>query len=140
LKIIGYKDQFLENGFYYIDATLIYAPSVFHKIRFMVDTGCQITTIGVRDSLPIYRYIPPVITSTSGVGGSMPTSVLSNCALAFDLLQSVHMERLSKIHVLKPPITTQNFNTIMRIPSTLGADILSRYYLSFDINSVTLEK
>jgi len=139
LKIIGYKDL-LETGFYYIDAALIYAPTVFHKIRFMVDTGCQITTIGVRDSLSFYQHIPQATTLTIGVGGDMPTSILPNCALAFDLLQSVHLERLSKINVLKPVITPQNFNTVMSIPSTLGADILSRYYLSFDVNSVTLEK
>ena len=106
----------------------------------MVDTGCQITTISYKDSLPFYEHVPLPTSSSVGVGGSMPTSSLFNCGLSFDLVQSIHMERLSKINILNPVITPQNFNDVMRLPSTLGMDILSRYYLNFDTTSVTLEK
>jgi hypothetical protein len=94
----------------------------------------------VSKTLPFYDHVPSPTSSTTGVGDSMLTSSLYNCGLPFDLVQSVHMERLFKINILNPKITAQNINDIMRTPSTLGTDTLSRYYLSFDTNSVTLEK
>jgi len=93
----------------------------------------------VSKTLPFYEHVPSPTSSTTGVGDSMLTSSLYNCGLSFDLVQSVHRERLL-INILNPKITAQNINDIMRTPSTLGTDTLSRYYLSFDTNSVTLEK
>lgn len=90
--------------------------------------------------LPFYQFIPSSTSSTLGTGGSTPTSSLFNCGLSFDLIQSIQLEKLYKINILNPQIMTQNINDVMRIPSVLGMDILSRYYLSFDANSVTLEK
>jgi hypothetical protein len=140
LRISGYKDHLFGTGYYYLDATLVsIQPSIIQKITFMVDTGCQITTISFKDSLN-FSSIPPPATSTVTASGNVPTSVLFNCGLAFGLGQSIQLEKLLMVNILNPEITPQNRNAILRTPSTLGMDILSRYYLSFDSISVTLEK
>lgn len=141
MRITGFRDVLFGSGYYFIDATLHSVdPLILRNMRFMVDTGCQITTISYKDSLPFFEYVPSPTSFTAGVGGSTPISTLYNCGLSFDLVQSVYMERLFKINILNPVITPQNFNDVMRLPSTLGMDILSRYYLNFDTTSVTLEK
>jgi hypothetical protein len=142
LKITGYKDVVFGTGFYYIDATLVSTtPLILRPIRFMVDTGCQITTVSPKDYLPFNSVIPrPDIITTGAGGSSIPTSSLANCGLVFDLVQSIHLEKLSKVNFLMPNMTPQNYGTVMKLPSVLGMDILSRYYLEFNSVSVTLEK
>ncbi len=142
MKITGFKDVTFGTGFYYIDAVLVsITPPILRPIRFMIDTGCHITTIGLKDSLPLTNIIPRPDSATTGAGGSsIPTSSLFNCGLAFDLVQSIHVERLSQVNFLMPIITPQNQDSVMILPSVLGMDILSRYYLKFDNISVTLEK
>ena len=103
----------------------------------MVDTGSQLTTISVRDSTPFYDTLPQPSDSTSTPAGSIPTSVIFNCQLAFDLLQSIHVEKLRRINILNPPEPTDDMKMM---PSVLGMDILGRYYLYFDSSTVTLEK
>jgi hypothetical protein len=49
----------------------------------------------------------------------------------------MHIEKLYRINILNPKDIN---DTVMTIPSVLGMDILSRYYVSFDVNTVTLEK
>jgi hypothetical protein len=56
------------------------------------------------------------------------------------LVQSVLVEKLSRINILNPVVTEQNFSAIMSLPSLLGLDILSRFQVSLDANFVTLEK
>jgi hypothetical protein len=141
LRITGYKDHLFGTGYYYIDATLLSVePKIGHKITFMVDTGCQVTTISLKDSLPFRGSVPPPTSFTLTANGHIDTSVIFNCALSFNLVQSIHMEKLNKINILNPQITLENVRNMLSIPSTLGVDILSRYYLSFDTSSVTLEK
>ncbi len=107
----------------------------------MVDTGCQITTISVKDSVPFYQHLPPPSTKTLGVSGSIETSVLFDCSIAFDLVHSIHLEKIHKVHVLSPSkIQPEDFKNLLGTPSVLGMDVLSRYYITFDPSIVTLEK
>ena len=139
--ISGFKDLVFGTGFYYIEATfLCVEPIVQRKISFAVDTGCQITTVSFRDWLPFRNLLPRMTDKALGVGGPTPIITLKNCALFFDLNQSAHMERLQTANFSMPIVTPQNFRDIMKLPSLLGLDILSRYYVSFDANYVTLEK
>jgi hypothetical protein len=87
LRITGYKDLLFGSGFYYIEAAFVsLKPNIQRKIKFMVDTGSQITTISFKDSLPFYENVPPPTNFTLGAGASIPTSVLFNCSLGFDLI------------------------------------------------------
>jgi hypothetical protein len=141
LKITGTKDLIFGTGFYYVDATLISAqPNIFRKISFAVDTGCAVTTVSVKDWLPFSDVVPPASNSGVGVGGPVLISSLSNCGIIFDLVQSRIIEMLTRVNFLRPNLTVENLDYVMLNPSLLGMDILSRYYVSFDSNLVTLEK
>ena len=140
MRITGYKDY--RTGYYYIHATFTVTtkPFINQDIRFMVDTGAQSTTISVGDTISFYELIPPPTSSTRTPGGGIPTSVISNCYLAFDLKQSLHIEKLLTINILHPPLNSKMFNDMLLLPSVLGMDILGRYYLHFDNTAVILEK
>jgi hypothetical protein len=105
LKIVGYKDVLFGTGYYYILATFhSVKPIIIQRISFMVDTGCQITTISPKDSLSFYADVPAPSTWTMGASGSIETSVIFNCGVSFDLVQSTHLEKIAKIHILYPDI------------------------------------
>lgn len=141
MRITGLKDHLFGTGYYYIQAMLLSVnPLIQHEIAFVVDTGAQITTISVKDSLPFYHLLPKPSASISTASGKISTSIIYGCGLMFDLVQSVHTEKLVQVQVLNPQILPQDVADMMRIPSLLGMDVLSRYYLSFDSNIVTLEK
>lgn len=44
----------------------------------------------------------------------------------------MHVERLSRLDILIPEVTPENYKDIMRLPSVLGMDILSKYRVCFD--------
>lgn len=141
MKITGFKEY--DTQYYYIDATLISTiPPIFNPIRFMVDTGAQKTTISIKDSMSFILLIPRASVTTTTPAGGIPTSVIYYCGISFDLVQSVHMERMDQVNILNPDLELflQDPEGMMRIPSVLGMDILSRYYLHFDSTTITLEK
>jgi len=74
------------------------------------------------------------------VGSKIPTAPMDDCTLAFDIVETIHLEKLERLNILKPEITSQNFDNLMGMPSTLGMDILSRFRVCFDGLAVTLEK
>ena len=106
----------------------------------ILHTGSQITTVSFRDSLPFQNLLQPAVDSGMSVSGPVPIRSVPNCALGFDLNQTLLIEKLSRVNFLSPLVTNQNFRDIMRIPSLLGMDVLSRYHINFDTTFVTLEK
>jgi hypothetical protein len=141
VRITGNKGEFHGSRHYFIDAILICInPSIVSTISFMVDSGAAITTIGPKDSL-LFKNIPsPSASTVVASGDRVSMSVISNCGISFDLVKSRHMELLDVVHIFRPELTPENFDNMMSIPSLLGMDILSRYYVSFDSNFVILEK
>jgi hypothetical protein len=53
---------------------------------------------------------------------------------------SMHFEILNPIHIAKPRVNMQNYETVMRVPSLLGMDFLERYKIYFEGSRAILKK
>lgn len=132
----------MGNG-YYIRSTLAsYNPFVFSAVAFRIDTGCHNTTLSLYDALNIKLDFTKLGKSFDvlGASGKVPTFMLSNCMLGFDLGNCVISEKLDYIHVSFPNVTQDNAEVIKSIPSLVGMDILQRYSLRCDNNYIYLER
>lgn len=133
-----------SNSYYTPANVYISGLNISKPITFLMDTGCEITTINYGDarSLNIHNIVGQV-TKSRGIGGVRVDNVpLHNCGVYFFLnnYTSIHFEILQIILVSKPIITSENYDAIMGLPSLLGMDFLQRYKMSFRNNQVILEK
>ncbi len=142
MKLYGYR---LSSNSYYIPVN-IFIPQfkILKPITFLMDTGCEITTINYSDAfnLKIHNITGDIIKSR-GIGSiSVDNVSLSQCSIYYYLnnYTSFHSEQLNVIHVSKPVITKSNYDAIMSLPSLLGMDFLQRYKICFENTQVILEK
>jgi hypothetical protein len=144
-----YGSRLLGTNSYYIPVNIsIPSQGILGPVTFLMDTGCEITTINYGDAryLNIHNISGKLVRSR-GIGGVTVNNVqLYGCAVYYFPLPvlnnytSVHFENLNVIHVSKPTITQENYDAIMALPSLLGMDFLRRYKICFEGNQVTLEK
>lgn len=147
MELYGYRGK--DSRCYYISIS-VHIPQ-FHiskPIIFLVDTGCEITTINPIDSvynLEIYSKIVDIkstLGSRTAAGTLVENVVLSDCGLYYyyspnHLLQ---YEKLDEILVSKMEIKEENWKHVMSVPSLLGMNFLESYKIRFDGNQVILEK
>ena len=143
MKLYGYRS--LYSNSYYIPANIsIPSFNIFKPITFLMDTGCEITTINYSDARNFNIHsITGEVLKSKGIGGIRVNNVpLYGCAVYYFLnnYTSIHFETLNIIHVSKPDISPQNYDVIMSLPSLLGMDFLQRYKICFERNQVILEK
>jgi hypothetical protein len=141
MNLDGYR-KINCNAYYISTYILIPSYSLLKPITFLVDTGCEITTISYSDALD-FRIDNITGESMKGkaVGGVVDNVPLYNCALycVTTNLQS-YWEALNIVLVSKPDITWENWDAIKSVPSLLGMDFLQHYKISFPNNRVVLEK
>jgi predicted aspartyl protease len=122
--------------------------NISKPITFLVDTGCEITTINPIDSvynLEIYSKIVNIkstLGSRTAAGTLVENVVLSYCGLYYyhgpnHLLQ---YEKLDEILVSKMEIKEENWKHVMSVPSLLGMNFLERYKIRFNESQVILER
>ena len=139
---------FVKRGSYNLFYVYINVKSPFLRnsalIRFVVDTGASMTSIGMMDSIRnginIFDFEKSDIL-VSGVGGNLEAYILPQCNLMFltnDNNDSIHDEELDKVQMfLEPYIYKDGY---IAIPSVLGIDILEKFNISFENDIVILEK
>jgi predicted aspartyl protease len=134
MKFFGYKPLFM--GGYFISAKVASTNSRVIKINFLIDTGCTVTTICYNDAVKMdidfNKLIYDIPTSIAD-GNVLLMSKLENIFIVFESEDAFLTEKLDKIYV-KP------FYTKTDTTSLLGLDIIERYSLKYNANTVTLER
>jgi hypothetical protein len=141
----AYKD--FSTSYYFIQGNLIsaYNQNTLKTISFLIDTGSQITSISFNDAMLLGIDLNKLQSSTrvNIINTSMPSLILPGSGLAFVLPNKISMiiEPFNQIYVHNPMImTSQDYDRIAWIPSTLGLDFLSRYRLTLQDTYCILEK
>jgi hypothetical protein len=145
MELYGYRSR---NSRCYFVPLSIHIPqfNISRPIRFLVDTGCEITTINPIDSVYNLEFYSRIVNmeSTSGsltaAGVKVDNVVLNDCTLYYYEGQTIHYERLDQIYVSRPEIKEENWRSIMSVPSLLGMDFLESYKIRFDGSQVILKR
>jgi hypothetical protein len=143
LRIFGKRGS--HNLFYvYIN---IRSPFLENSalIRFLVDTGAAMTSIGMMDSIRnginIFDFEKGDIPAT-GIGGHLETYILPKCNLMFLTNENsdsiIHNEELDKVQMFHEPDIYQD--DYIPVPSILGIDIIEKFKISFQKDLIILEK
>jgi predicted aspartyl protease len=101
-------------------------------IRFFVDTGCSVTTIGLMDAQRIginYNVLTKSLTPTITANGNVFPYILPKCGIFFSLPDALLLEYIGNANV-------STTNPI----SVLGLDILKRFSIRFTMDNVILER
>jgi len=114
-------------------------------IRFVVDTGASMTSIGmidsIRNGINIFNFEKSDII-ISGIGGNLEAYILPDCDLMFltndNNEDNVHIEELDRIQMFHEPNIYKD--GYIEVPSVLGIDILEKFKISFENDTVILEK
>jgi hypothetical protein len=141
MKLSGYR-RINSNGYYISVFISIPSYSLFKPITFLVDTGCELTTINHSDARDFgIDEIAGNLLKGTGLGGTVNAVPLYGCSFCFvtDNFE-IQWEPLNKVLVSKPVVTWENYDTVMSVPSLLGMDVLQNYTISFPNNRVILEK
>ena len=127
------------NGFFRNDAAFINAHLVSEErdidetVEFLVDTGASRTTLLDKDAIYFgieYEKLRRV-QDLSGIGGSVETYVIDDTTLLFRESTPIKMP----VFVIKHPLVTmdkEERTRMLRFPSILGRDVISRFRLIFD--------
>jgi hypothetical protein len=156
----------IGNEYYVLGHLINSELNISYKpILFLVDTGCTITTLSLSTAIrfEIFYISSNVLGLLIEGGREMEVGINNNnlsfvgqtrtangmlntyannniSSISFSLPSSLHNEYINTINVSKPSLNTNNYNSIMEIPSLLGMDILQRYKIYYDKNHVYLEK
>lgn len=109
-------------------------------IRFVVDTGASMTSIGmidsIRNGINIFNFEKSDII-ISGIGGNLEAYILPDCDLMFltndNNEDNVHIEELDRIQMFHEPNIYKD--GYIEVPSVLGIDILEKFKISFENES-----
>ncbi|RJS86140.1 hypothetical protein CW713_00665 [Methanophagales archaeon] len=127
------------NGFFRNDAGYVNAllfseeMEISETIEFLVDTGASRTTLLDKDAIYLgieYGKLRKSEQDMSGIGGSVETYVIDGSVLLFG-----EYGIKTSVFVLKHPLEEMNEEErikILRFPSILGRDVISRFRLIFD--------
>jgi hypothetical protein len=109
MELYGYRRK--NSRCYYVPLN-IHIPqfNIFKPITFLVDTGCEITTINPIDSIYNLDFhssivnMKPTSRSRTAAGATVNNVVLNDCVLYYYYgpNRSVHYEKLDQIHVSRP--------------------------------------
>lgn len=105
---------------------------LYGTVEFLVDTGATRTTISDKDVIRLgldYAEMDKLQGGVVGVGGTVETYILADAELMFNAEKTIQQEPVELLYVLKHKTLNDK---ILRIPSVLGRDILSKYALIFD--------
>lgn len=158
MKIEGYR---CPNSNGYKIKTIVYNKklNISHNVDFLVDTGCTITTINLFDAfrlnlLSLFIHYPveylfnlinihkllfgyPSITAN----GIIQNLLLSDVQLIFKIPpDSIFIEKIQHISISFPDISLKNSETLTKIPSLLGMDVIKNYRLEFINDKIILER
>jgi predicted aspartyl protease len=145
MELYGYRSK---NSRCYFVPLNIHIPqfNISKPVRFLIDTGCEITTINPIDSVYNLGFYAQIVDkeSTAGsltaAGVRVDNVVLNDCTLYYYEGHLIHYEKLEKIHVSRPEIKEENWQRIMSVPSLLGMDFLEGFKIRFDGSQVILER
>ena len=127
------------NGFFRNDAGYINAllsseeTEISETIEFLVDTGASRTTLLDKDAIFLdieYGKLSKSEQDMSGIGGSVETYEINDSVLIF----GEHSIK-TPVYVLKHTLGEMNEVEkirILRFPSILGRDVITRFRLIFD--------
>ena len=142
MRILGRRGR---GNLFYIYINII-SPALDKSafVRFVVDTGAAITSIGRKDTITndinIFEF-EKMDDITYGIGGNLESYILPNCKFTFltdDGDDVGHTEELDFIQMFhEPKIYENGYNPV---PSLLGIDILEKFKISFKDDIVILEK
>lgn len=142
MKIFGQKGR---SGLYLLPAVIL-SPSLEKaaQIRFIVDTGASITSLGmfdaVRNNIDVLK-LKKSDNGAVGIGGHIETFDLTKCSILFlNSDNKYHKEKLDIISVFyEPNVYNREYKPL---PSLLGIDILTNFTILFsqDKNYIILEK
>ncbi len=125
---------FFRNDVGFINGHLVSEEmGIDETVEFLVDTGASRTTLLDKDAIYLgieYKKLRRV-QDMSGIGGSVETYVMDDTTLLFRESTPIKMP----VFVIKHPLVTMDKEErirILRFPSILGRDVISRFRLIFD--------
>ena len=131
-------EAFFKGDAIFINGHIVsQTPKIDDTIEFLIDTGASRTTILDRDAIFLginYVQIPKYTQKVSGIGGTVETHVITNVSLI--IKSGNHRKDFSiPILVVRHPLERMNESEkirVLRLPSILGRDIISRFCLIYD--------
>ena len=125
---------FFRNDVGFINGHLVSEEmGIDETVEFLVDTGASRTTLLDKDAIYLgieYEKLRRV-QDLSGIGGSVEAYVIDDTTLLFRESTPIKMP----VFVIKHPLVTMDKEErirILRFPSILGRDVISRFRLIFD--------
>jgi hypothetical protein len=124
------------DGCGFIEARLISKSlQLDEKVSFLVDTGASRTTLLDKDAIRLgirYDRLTKSKSSLIGIGGTISCFIIRDSTLIF---RAARGNIKLPISIAKHPLEcmgTHLKTQILRLPSLLGRDVITRYKLTFD--------
>ncbi len=106
---------------------------IYATVEFLIDTGATRTTVSDKDAIRLgidYEALEKLDKGMLGIGGTVETYFLKDAKLIFRQdNKKTRTEQLEYLCFLRHPEVKE---TILRIPSILGRDVLNKYALIYD--------
>ena len=149
-----------NNTEYYVFAFLYSSHINLIPLKFVIDTGCTITALGLRDAFQLgfitfteypektemdidnKKELKKIDANINTANGIIDSLVIPDVALTFlNFPNSLHSDLINKILIPLPKLYKSNFQlSVNNSSNILGLDVLKRYKIQFTEDAVYLEK